>query len=126
MDFSTLPSEHAYFDASNRNSLNFWKDETKGGVIDEFAGVASKSYGLRVKPYRSASQQHGQASHLEVKKLKGVCKSYRKTIPFDIWKNAVLNISKHRVQQYNISVKNHVIRTVRLSKMAVTSFDDKR
>lgn len=124
LDFSSLPPEHKFFDTSNCNRLNFWKDETKGGEIEEFAGVSSKSYGLRVKPYRSALG--AQAPHQEIKKLKGISKSYRKGIPFDVWRNCVLNISKHRVHQFNISSKNHVIRTLRQAKIAITSFDDKR
>jgi hypothetical protein len=81
---------------------------------------------MKIIPWKPPTSDAETQTAREVTKLKGVARGYRKAIPFEVWKNCVLNIGQHRVTQYNISAKDHVIRTVRMDRLAVTTFDDKR
>ena len=101
------------------NELGFWKDEMKGSDIKKYAGAASKSYALKISMNDTDKER-------EDTKCKGIARGVRKTIPFQVWEDAVLNGKEHTVVQYSIMSKDHAIKTVGTMKLAVSPFDDKR
>lgn len=114
MDFSNYDPSHPKFNASNKNALGFFKDEMKGEKIDEFVGLRSKTYAMTT----IGGKMHSRC--------KGIKKAYKKTIPFQSFKNCIQQVSSVRVTQYNISSKNHNLKTIRVNKLCFGSFDDKR
>ena len=119
LDFSNFSKDHPRYDPSRMNELEFWKDEMKGDDIVAFAGAASKSYALRIALPDSVQLK-------EEAKCKGIARGARKTIPFQVWHDAVLGNVEHRVDQCTIMSKDHNIKTVSTNKLAVSPFDDKR
>lgn len=117
MDFSNYPKDHPLYNATRQNQLGFWKDEMKGAELVEFVGLASKTYSMRVKTNNVETTQS---------KCKGVGRFFRKRIPFVEYKKCIDNITSHRVNQYSIQSKNHVIRTMKFDRLCFSSFDDKR
>lgn len=124
LDLSNFPSDHPRHDASRMNQLTFWKDEMKGDEIAAFAGVSSKSYAVDVDVMDR--QGNNRLRGREETKCKGVARGVRKTVPFHKWKDAVLHRTEHRVMQYTIVSENHQIHTLRMNRLAVSPFDDKR
>jgi hypothetical protein len=117
MDTSNYAEDHPLFDSARKNQLTYWKDELCGNELVEFAGLASKSYSMRVKT------KHDTVTS---SKCKGVRKGYRKKIAFLSFKNCVDSISAENVSQYNIVGKSFKLFTVKTKKRAFSSFDDKR
>ena len=46
LDFSKFPKNHALFDDHNKDVLGKYKDELKGLILKEFAGLRPKCYSL--------------------------------------------------------------------------------
>ena len=113
MDFSNYNSEHDSHSEKNKNALGFWKDEMKGEEIIEFVGVRSKVYCLKTDQIFSS-------------KCKGIKKSYKKNISFDLFKKAIFNISEVKINQFCLRSKNHIISLVEQDRVAFRSLDDKR
>lgn len=137
LDLSNFSKDHKLYDASRMNELGYWKDEAKGHNIEEFAGVAAKSYALKINT--SNDNEDGDNSNsdgggggdgasgmCEITKCKGIAKGACKSIPYQAWKDAVLKGETHSVTQYTIASKDHKIKTLGLHKVAVSAFDDKR
>jgi hypothetical protein len=119
MDYSNYPKNSSRYSAARQNQLGFWKDELAGKSFEEFAGLASKTYSMQVE-----GREHGDI--VNQSKCKGVKKGYRKTIPFSEYKKCLTGMEKHRVKQFAIQSKNHIIQTVSQNRLAFSSFDDKR
>lgn len=116
MDFSNHPKTSLFYSAKNKNKLGFWKDELKGARMTEFVGIRSKTYAYLLNDEKKKVYS----------KCKGITKAYKKTIRFEIFKHCITHISKKTVRQYRIQSKNHIIHTLKIRKVAFTSFDDKR
>jgi uncharacterized protein YeeX (DUF496 family) len=119
MDFSNYPKDHPLYSSARQNQLGYWKDELRGDTLEEFAGLASKTYCMQI----ASADGEKTDSH---SKCKGVKKGYRRAIPFEDYKKCVIGIEQVRVKQYTIQSKNHVIATVAQDRLAFSSFDDKR
>jgi hypothetical protein len=117
MDFSNYPPNHPRYSTLRQNQLRFWKDEMKGSDVEEFVGLAAKTYSIRLN---EEGVQRTQS------KCKGVGKFFRKRIPFEEYKKCITSIDQHRVNQYSIQSKDHVIRTIKFDRLCFSSFDDKR
>lgn len=115
MDYSNYPSGHEKFDPQRKNVVGFFKDETKSQEMTVFVGCRSKCYTYKTR-----------GSDTPEKTLKGITKPYKKTIPFEAFRNAIFNMREEHVDQYNIRSRNHVIRLTKLRKKALSGFDDKR
>ena len=115
MDTSNYDRGHPLFDESRRNQVGLLKNESPARDIVECVAVRSKVYA-----YRTAADFDSRC--------KGVKKSVRKAIPFQEFKDTVLADRPRLVSvtQHLIQSKNHVNRLMRVSKTAMTSFDDKR
>ena len=114
MDFSNYPRDHPLFDESKKFRPGFLKNETPGQDITEVVGVRSKVYAFRLKD--------GGIT----RRCKGVKKSVRNRIPFDAFKDCVMKLCKKESTQYSIQSKKHQNKLIRVTKVSMTSFDDKR
>ena len=115
MDFSNYAQDHPLYDPSKKNVPGLLKNESPGDDIIECVAVRSKVYALRsAKTFDS--------------RCKGVKKSVRKAIPFEEFKSTVLAPEPKMVTvtQFCIQSKKHVNRLMKITKTAMTSFDDKR
>jgi hypothetical protein len=117
IDFSNYPPNHKRYNKNHANALGFWKDELKGETLREYVGLRSKCYALKIKSKKTTYLKST---------CKGVRKGYKKCIPFSVYKRCIKTIHRHMVTQYNIQSSAHVVSTMKLKKVAFTSFDDKR
>ena len=100
----------------NKKVIGKFKDETGDEVISHFCANRPKSYAYKVNGL--------EASH---NTLKGIVKAVRKKrITFEDYKACVFEDSRKEVEQTTFEVKDHVIKTVTRSKLALDSSDDKR
>ncbi len=113
MDFSNYPSDHKLYDCSRKNMPGLLKNEIPADEITEVVGVRSKTYAIRTKQSMTS-------------RCKGIKEVTRANIPFDAFVDCVQNIREHSVTQYTIQSKKHVNRLMKCSKIAFSSFDDKR
>ncbi len=114
MDYSNYDKNHPKFDNCRKGKLGYFKDETKGLKILEFTGIRSKTYSMKIA--------HGKV----IKRSKGISKAYQSKIAYKDFKKCLKHIVQHNVVQYNIRSKNHHLQTLKVSKLAFSSFDDKR
>lgn len=115
MDFSNYDPSHPTFNKEKKNKLGLFKDETMGKRIRDFVGMKSKSYCIR---YFDEKKLHVRT--------KGVSRGYRPLIKMKHFRNCLEQQKQHVMKMYQISSKNHVVTTKELSKVAFSSFDDKR
>jgi hypothetical protein len=124
MDFSNFPKDHPQFDMSNAFQLGKWKDEMQGNEISEYVGLRAKSYSLKIRQ----RNEGGRVQPLfKVKNTcKGVKKAYKTNITFANYLNCIKSVKSHSVVQYNFKSSTHEISTIRVNRVAFSSFDDKR
>jgi len=113
-DWSNLPSDHPSFSETNKKVLMKFKDETAGGRILEWIGLRSKMY--------SVKYEKG-----ETKKAKGVKKSAIKNkLTFEDYKAALFENKRYYTTFNAIRSFRQILNTVRVSKLSLSSEDDKR
>ena len=99
----------------NKKVIGIMKDECNGHIMTEFIGLRSKMYSVLIK------------SQNPIKKAKGVKGSVVKTkITFEDYRNCLFNQSTIRCQQCNIRSRDHIVRTEKMNKIALSPYDDKR
>lgn len=115
-DTSDYPVNNVYgIPLENKKIVGLMKDECNGNVMLKFAGLRSKMYSIEVKNNKS------------FKKAKGVNTAVvEKTITFQHYVECLRNQKIHYRTQFNIASKNHITRTLRQYKIALSSNDDKR
>ncbi|XP_054283625.1 uncharacterized protein LOC129000686 [Macrosteles quadrilineatus] len=114
-DTSDYPPNHPCFSTANKKVIGKFKDELKGKIMYEHAGLRSKMYASR-----------SEDEHL-VKKFKGITKSVvENTISFQDYKDCL----KTRVDRYckmnMIRSYKHDLYSVELNKIALSANDNKR
>lgn len=116
MDTSNYPPEHPLYDNSRKNQPGLLKNESPANDIVECVAVRSKVYAFRTEKDEVDSR------------CKGIKKSVGRAIPFEDFKRAVLSETPQvvSVTQHLIQSKDHVNRLLKVTKTAMTSFDDKR
>lgn len=114
MDFSDYPEDHPLHSLHNKKVYGKLKDEYNGSIITEFIALKAKMYALK--------------STEGVKKVaKGITRSVvRDEITWENYHKCLFNDQIHRNIVTNIRAKDHIINTVRLQKLSLTPFDDKR
>jgi hypothetical protein len=119
IDFSNYPKDNIKYNTKNENKLGFFKDEMKGSKITEYSGVRAKAYVIEVL------NELTRIKHEQIK-LKGITAAARKKMGKKHFIGCVKSIKKFRVTQHHIRSKNHLLQTIAVNKIALTSFDDKR
>ena len=116
MDFSNYPKENKeFYDETNKKVPGFLKDEYPTSDIMEVVAVKSKCYFLRLK----ASKNHIVC--------KGIAKGVSDTFPISLYKKCVYeNDTIVKSTMTTIRAKKHKLRTVEVTKVCMTSGDDKR
>ena len=114
MDFSNYPSSHPLHDKIHQNKLHYFKDECKGDKMTKFVGLRAKCYAFVT-----------EKQDLSVK-LKGVTKAYRKNIEFGSYLKCLKTLNTHRIVQYHIRSRKHVITLDKADRLALTSYDANR
>ena len=109
-DFSDYPLNSTFFDPVNKKVIGKMKDELKGKIISEFAGLKSKMYSLTDK------------DNEEDTKAKGVNKKKTHKEFVDVLLNK--KVIRHNMKR--IQSKLQRIRTYDVCKISLSCFDDKR
>ena len=109
-DLSDYPLHSNVFDPRNKKVIGKMKDEFKGKIISEFAGLKSKMYTLI------------SVDNEEVTKAKGVNKKLRHKEFVNVLSNK--KVIRHNMKR--IQSKLHRIGTYDVCKISLSCFDDKR
>lgn len=115
-DFSNYEKTNRYFSEENKMQLGFFKDEFKGEKIPvEFCGLRSKCYAIRTN------------NDEEKLTCKGVGRlAIKNRLAFEQYKSTLFHDQIVRESFHAIQTKNHKIKTVRVTKKALSNFDSKR
>lgn len=119
IDFSNYPPSHELYSLKNKNKLGFFKDELAGDEMEKFCGLRSKTYAFLL------SDEEKTKSILH-SKAKGVTKAYKKKISFANYKKCILSYDAVSIDQFHIRAKSHNVYTTKISRLAFSSYDDKR
>ena len=113
-DFSYCPQDSTFFDLVNKKVISKMKDEFKGKIIGEFAGLKSKMYSLV------------DADGKESKKAKGVNKGIVRGIRHKEFVDVLFGgkLMRHRIKR--MQSKLHRIGTFDVCKTSLPCFDNKR
>lgn len=112
MDMSVW-KDHKNYDKSNEMIMGKMKCETGTKLIEEFIGLASKVYCFSTTNYTC-------------KKAKGVNRRVANDLKLEQYKQANFQHQVINVDVCNFECKNHIIRTVKSSKIALAFYDNKR
>lgn len=119
MDFSNYPEDHPRYSVENKAKPGYFKDESKGNYLTEVIGLRSKCYITRVKARASNIQK-------ETVVCKGITKPARAKLSIQAFRNVVKSASKIYADIYSIQAKQREMYTQKISKIALSSSDDKR
>ena len=112
-DFSNYPKNHPLYSESNKAVLGRFKDETAGEPIQEFVGLRSKCYSIKL-----ASCTKSTAA--------GVKKAVAKKLSHEIYKDTLLRERDYMISQKTLRSYNHEIYTIQQQRVGLTPYDDKR
>lgn len=145
-DKSNYPKCHPRYDNSNNSVLGLFKDEVAGSQIVEFVGLKPKMYSLKVEKLSEAPENYlgvrytlrnnkleecvdGQFTIKddEKKTCKGVQRSaVRKNIKHASYKSVLENLNSQNVDMKMFRTREHDIFTVKINKVGLSSYDNKR
>jgi hypothetical protein len=102
------------FDSTNKKVIGKFKNESPEHQIIEFVGLRSKVYAYTTD------------NNKDHKKCKGVKKSVvKKDLTVDLYKEALFSRKAKEIKQNTFRSHSHVIFTEEITKIALSSFDDK-
>jgi hypothetical protein len=114
LDFSDYPKEHPNFDPTNAKVLGKFKCETNGKPKEEFVGLKAKMYGLRI-------------SGKDKLTAKGCPKNtMKKYTSFDVFKRVLQTDEIVPIRFNTIRSQKHKVYTMNITKVGLTSFENKR
>jgi hypothetical protein len=114
-DTSAYPSDHFLYSVKNKKAIGLMKDETNGTPIEEFVGLRSKMYSIKL------------CDAAVKKRAKGITRAVvQKQITHDDYKSTLFsgNLMQHEMTLFR-SIK-HDIFTVNMNKVSLSAYDDKR
>ena len=114
MDTSNYPSSHPLYSREREKALGFLKDEVPTKKILSFVGLKSKTYAIQI-----------EGGKTEVK-AKGIPHHAKKQIPIEAMRQCLYKVSSFSSQFNALRAKDHVNALVQSSRIAFSSFDDKR
>ncbi|GBO36495.1 hypothetical protein AVEN_215919-1 [Araneus ventricosus] len=113
-DTSDYPRNHFLFNESNNKKIGCFKDELHSKPIFEFIGLLPKIYSIK--------SERG-----EKKTAKGVARSVvERNIRHEDYRRCREELKSTREIQHRIQSENHKLKTVKVNKIALCAFDDKR
>ena len=114
-DNSDYPSNHQFFDATNKKVIGKFKDEAAGIPITEFVGLRSKMYS-----YIKDNNNGGKTA-------KGIKKNViKKEIQHSDYKDVLFDEKQLHHQMRTIRSNNHQLGSFVINKTSLSCFDDKR
>ena len=116
-DTSGYPTDHpSKLPRMNKEVIGMFKDELDGKTALEFCGTAAKSYAFTILEKNETK-----------KKCKGIRKAFvKKELTIDDYKNCVLDEKQKTVKQTQFRSYDHEMFTERITKIALSPYDDKR
>ena len=115
-DFSEYPRDHVLLDTSNKKVVGKFKDELNGNIMTKFISLRSKMYAFTKLN-----------EIIEKKVLKGINKSVvEKRITFNDYYECLINNKMNKQQCLRFQSSLHQVYTVELTKVGLSSNDDKR
>lgn len=120
MDFSNLSPTDELFDDSRAKQPGYLKSEIPKGVIEEVVALKSKTYSLRVR------KLEGKEEVEQINRGKGIVETVKKKLPFESYLNCLDRTSAFEVTQHQLRSTKHTNLLIRTTKVAFSSFDDKR
>lgn len=115
MDFSNYPPTHPLFDPSRKNICGYLKNEVSHEEIQHFVGIRAKTYAIKTRK-----------EGMEMNRAKGVKQAFKRKIPFESYLKCIEGLHSESVTQYTMGAKNHQNMMFKSTKVAFSSFDDKR
>ena len=117
-DFSDYPEDSQFYNKDNKKVIGKFKDETSFDPIKEFVGLKAKMYSFIT------------SDNVEKKVAKGI-KTYviKKGLNFDGYKKTLFGEDGSyysRNTMNTIRSKNHQLSTIKINKIGLCAFDDKR
>lgn len=114
LDCSNLPPSHPHFDASNRMTPGFFKDETASRAIKSVVAIKPKSYCLL---YENGENEV---------KCKGVAHANLTKIKYEHFKSALIRSCEYVSIQRLFRAKNNAMTTVESLKKSISPIETKR
>ena len=114
-DTSNYDKTHPNYSETNAKVLGKMKDECGGIMPMEFVGLRAKMYSLWLR------------WNMEKSTAKGVKRSHaQKYIKHEQYRNCLMNETQTVETFFTIQSKNHVLKTEKITKAALSCYDDKR
>jgi hypothetical protein len=117
-DFSDYPEDHKCYSDKNKKVIGKFKDECNSKPLKTFAGIRSKMYKIEIDDGKTKGT------------MKGIKTNVSKNIDIEAYKNCLfsnnINDNKTEVSFNLFQNKNHIMKTISITKTALCSFDDKR
>ena len=114
-DNSDYPSNHQFYDSTNKKVIGKFKDEAAGIPITEFVGLRSKMYS-----YIKDNNNGGKTA-------KGIKKNViKKEIQHSDYKDVLFNEKQLYHEMKTIRSNNHELGSFVINKTSLSCFDDKR
>ena len=115
MDFSNFPKDHRCFDESHKKEIGFLKLENAEKSISQFVGLKSKLYSMLFN------------DNTQKRTAKGLNRSVLKNnIDHSHYLDVIDKNNTYLCKMRRIQSREHHLKTIELSKLIFTSFDDKR
>ena len=125
-DFSEYDKDHPLHSDVNKKIIGKMKDELNGNFAVEFIGLRPKMYSLKIEEYEKKESVE-KKKDLEKKTAKGISKNViKKTIHHKDYYDCLFEQTYNRIQQIKIASKNHILYTVKQTKIGLSCYDDKR
>ena len=113
-DTSDYPVDHPLHSNVNKKVLGKMKDEMAGEPIEEFVGLRSKMYSIK-------------SGGVEKKTAKGIRKNtIRRSLRHQMYKDVLFEEKVTEATMRAIRSVNHQLYSVKIKKLALSPFDDKR
>lgn len=115
MDFSDYPVNHFLHNSKYSKKLGYMKDELNGSIIDEFIGLKSKLYSIKI------------SGNMEKNVAKGLQKAVlKKFVNHKHYRNALDKSTVYYARMRTIRSDQHNIKSIETKKLIHSPFDDKR
>ncbi len=132
-DFSNFSKNHLLFDDSRKRVTLLMKDEFGGEVLEEFVGLKPKLYSVTTASGKALAFHTTECSNYMLyisgahkQSAKGITKHAQRSLQHQKYKEVLSRKNIVRSINTRIHSKNHNIHTIRVNKVSLSCFDDKR